>query len=465
MKPRKYQSDFIDAIYAKMEEHNAVMAVSPTGAGKTVVANELMRNEVMDRAGRCLFLAHRKELLTQTQEKLWRAHRIPGAIIQGSRMTDYQMPVQIASVQTLKNRNMPKNISLVITDEAHHATASTYQHIYKQYPDAKFIGFTATPWRLSGKGFDDTFTGMVQSVTIRELEKMGFLCRAKQAIVPMNRRAFSEAVHISSTGDYNQDELGRFMSSDPMVQVAVSSWFNYAEGKQTIIFASSIEQSKAIIDELRRKGVTCVHVDGTTPDDIRAAHIKGFEQKRYRVLCNVGIATEGTDIPSIECVLLARPTKSLSLYLQMCGRGSRTLPNKDHYNLIDISDNILEHGHPNKDQRWTLEARDVKSERLYTRWFRVMLPDGTLLEISRDNVPNVPGIKALEIQPPARINEYDRLLIEAQRKGYKQSAAYYQFIKTHGTPTVRELQHIQQRTGLPSSWVRYRCQEFGLTAT
>ena len=465
---REYQTTFLNNVIRGLSDHRGVLAVAPTGSGKTVVFNSAIERFLKATGEKVLVLAHRTELISQASMRLWQDHRLPCAVIQGKQPVRHDMLVFVASVQTLKNRKMPKDIGLVITDEAHHAKAETYQMIYEQLPEARMLGFTATPWRLSGAGFQDTFPTMVEGPSIRWLEKAGYLCQAKQFIVPMDHKAFQAAVTVTSTGDYHQRKLGDFMSTDPMIRAAVSSWLEYGEDKQTIAFMSSIEQSLAMVKELRARGVSAVHVDGSTKKDARRQYFSGLAGGTYRVLCNVGIATEGLDVPSVQCVLLGRPTKSLSLYLQMCGRGSRTAPNKPgHYNLIDIGDNILEHGHPNKKQNWNLEGWDKRSYQERRQFFRVLLPSGQLLDnVPRHKIPRVPGIKVLETPPPIRIDEINRIYREVQNAGHKRAKVYYDFLRACGNypPSLEELRYLAKVLGYSAEWVHYKSLALGITA-
>jgi DNA repair protein RadD len=349
-----------------------VLLVSPTGSGKTVIMAEIIHSA--ERMGSSvLFLAHRKELIDQTSRKLDDVGVRHGVIQAGHRaMALSGISVQVASVQTLARRDKPP-AKIVVIDEAHHARAATYGKIIEAYPDAVILGATASPWRIDGKGLREMFEEVVVAARPRELIDAGHL---------VNYTGFAydhpdlRGVERTRT-DYKQAGLEIVMGSKPIVGNIVEQYRQHALGGRAVVFAVSIEHSIALRDRFLEAGIEAEHVDGETPEGDREAILERFKNGKTRVLCNVNVLTEGVDVPNIECVILARPTQSLTLYLQMVGRGLRpaclvccryvhplapacgvcgsTLV-KRFARIHDHAGCILEHGAPDLDRDYSLES-------------------------------------------------------------------------------------------------------------
>lgn len=343
MELRPYQSEITDTVLPSFSKD---LIQLPTGGGKTIVAGHLC-NTYLNSGKNVLFLAHREELITQPSEKFLLNFGIDSSIIKGNIKSNLLLNMQIGSVQSYHKR-LDFNPDVIVIDEAHHSEAKTYQKIIETHKGAKLIGLTATPYRLNGKGFSDTFDRLVKSKTVKELEALGFLVSAKCFSYPIGHDKLSR-IKITG-GDYNEQQLEDLMNDRVLIEDIVVSYKQHCDGKKMIVFASSVEHSKAICKRFNQLGVKASHIDAGTKK--RDEIIEVFRFGSTDVLCNVGIATEGVDIPEIEAVCLARPTKSLALYLQMCGRGSRPIDGKVNYILLDHANNFWEHGAPNKDHDW-----------------------------------------------------------------------------------------------------------------
>jgi superfamily II DNA or RNA helicase len=426
----------------------------------TVTHNTVMFNEIVRRCVkknyRVLILAHREELLTQAQAKLYQSHKIIGGIIMAGYKGDYSLPVQIASVQTLVNRRMPKNIQVIIIDEAHHTTAQTYRKILENYPEAKILGVTATPVRSSGEGFEDVFKSMVIGPSIKWLEQQGSLVPAKQCVCPLSH---AELAKIKVTaGDYNEKQLSAFMCSTTQRQIDM--WVKYAAGLKTIAFAVDIAHMDKLMTEAKRRGIKCQAVTGTTDKDLRKSYFGQVQRGDIQILFNVGVATEGTDIPQIECVFCCRPTKSLSLYMQMVGRGSRPSSGKDHYLLLDCANLVLTHGEPNKDRRWTLTGAGKKrGQQDIVRVFDVTFPDGSTKIMSATSMPTRLEALHLEERENLRVDTIEQCITLAKARGHKPVSAMYKFFKEAGRPSTSEINYIATRLNLSESWVTQQAQK------
>lgn len=293
-----------------------ILLVAPTGAGKTVMAVELAR-AALSKGRRVLFVAHRKELIDQACLRLG---AIPHGVIMAGRRTDPLMPVQVASIQTLSRRVAPP-ADLVIVDEAHRAAADSYRALLAQYPRSISVGLTATPWRTDGRGLADLFDSSVLVESPRALIEKGYLChyRAWAWEVPDLRGVRTVA------GDYDARGLEQVMSSARIVGNVVAEWVKAAPGP-TVVFAVNRAHSRFLTAQFVAAGVAAEHVDGDSPD--RDDIVARFRAGGFPVLCNCNILSEGFDLPDIACVVLARPTKSLAMYLQQVGRGLRPAPGK-----------------------------------------------------------------------------------------------------------------------------------------
>lgn len=454
--PRDYQAQFINSCLRELAKNKTVLGQLPTGGGKTICFNEIIRR-CQRKNYRVLILAHREELIKQAQEKLFRHCGVRGGIIMGAAKSDYSLPVQIASVQSLVGRAKPKKIKLIITDECHHATASSYKKIYAAYPDALHLGVTATPVRANGEGFDTIYKSIVTGPQIKDMQNMKFLCPAKIYVYPL------DYVRVSNLdvkrGDYDNKQLAELMNNQQMIADAVASWKARAAGKQTIGFAVNVAHSKAIVEAFNAAGIKAAHIDGETPKETRRRLIQKFSNKEIMYLCNVGIATEGTDIPQIECVQVLRPTKSLSLYLQMVGRGARIFPGKKEYILLDHSDLIWEHGRPDDDRKWVLKGKKKgKREKQPKRQYKIKLDDGSVVIVNRQSMPqNMKGVELIPLNDKdvstVRLKSFNSLMKQANRRGFKPYWAFAKWMETQPTvPTIDELNFIGARCGYKSNW-------------
>jgi superfamily II DNA or RNA helicase len=358
---RDYQTRAIHELRLRLLAHKRrLLLVAPTGAGKTVIASEMIRSAV-SRGTPTLFLAHRKELVDQPSRKLDELGIDHGIVMASHWRSKPWLPVQVASVQTLVRRLESKPAAgLIIIDEAHHARAATYERIIDAYPGVPVIGLTATPWRTDGKGLGDLFEDSYLVTTPSRLVADGWL-------VPVSGFAFDspDLRTIKRTaGDYNEHELGAVMSETRLVGNIVEQWLRHARGAdgrglRTVVFAVHVEHSKQIVEQFRAAGVAAEHLDDQTPTREREAVFARLHSGQTTVLSNVGICTEGWDEPLLGCVILARPTLSVGLAIQMIGRGRRPAPGKPKMLLHDHAGVVMQHGLPDDERDWSLTA-DVR---------------------------------------------------------------------------------------------------------
>jgi superfamily II DNA or RNA helicase len=357
MQLRQYQIDVIRDVDAAVQNcHRRILVVAPTGAGKTVIAASVIRNAVSE-GRRILFLAHRRELIAQAHRKLYDQDIDAGIILAGYPSRPLES-VQVASIQTLHARAIRSRsidlppADLVIVDEAHHARAKTYRKIIDSYPDAVILGLTATPCRADGKGLGNIFDAMIECPQVSELIAGGFLVQTR---VYAPSQPDLKGVDIAR-GDYVKKQLAKRVDQPKLIGDIVTHWHRLANGRPTLVFATSIEHSLHLCDEFGRSVVLAEHLDGSTPVAERERILAGLKTGRIEVVVNVGVLPEGFDCPDVSCIVLARPTKSLGLYRQMIGRGLRPASDKSYCLILDHAGAVYAHGLPEDRIDWTLRT-------------------------------------------------------------------------------------------------------------
>ena len=303
-----------------------------------------------------LALAHRREIIGQTADKLRAVGVEPGIIMAGEPHQPL-LPVQVASVQTLFERGIRREsismppADLVFIDEAHHTPAATYRKIGEAYPHARFLGLTATPERGDGRGLGDDYEALVEGPQVAELIGLEFLVPTRVYAPTIPDLTGVE----TRQGDYVAAQLERRMNTDRLVGDIVEQWRKHGDGRQTAVFASGIDHSTHIRNAFREQGIKAEHIDGNTPtaerDDILARLAAG----EITVVSNCMVLTEGWDLPDLGCGVLARPTKKMGLYRQMGGRILRPAAGKTDAILIDHSGAVHRHGFLDDHVEWTLQ--------------------------------------------------------------------------------------------------------------
>lgn len=345
MKLRPYQENLVKNIRESIAAgKNSVCAVLGCGGGKSVIEGTIAKLAT-DKGNRVLFLVHRQELCRQIE-------RTFGAV-----GVDFDL-CTVAMVQTVSRRlqSVPVPV-LIITDECHHATSSTYKRIYERFPSAVRIGFTATPVRMIEGGLGAVFDSLIESVSTKWLIEHGYLAPYKYYSVKV-----ADIKGLPSRGgDYDKAALAELMEKSYIYGKTVETYERIAKGKQTIVYCASIESSKRTADEFARAGYSAAHIDGTTPTAERTRLIQDFRDGKITILTNVELFGEGFDVPDCECVVLLRPTKSLSLYIQQSMRSMRYKAGKVAY-IIDHVANVYRHGFPDDAREWSLEGKKRKQK-------------------------------------------------------------------------------------------------------
>jgi superfamily II DNA or RNA helicase len=327
MQLRKYQQDAISAILDKWKTYNKLLLVQPTGSGKTIVFSQIAKARLEH--GRTLILAHREELIKQAQDKLQRTTGIVADREQGEHHAG-NAPIVIASIQTMQRRQdqWANKFSTVIIDEAHHVLSDSYQQVLSRFEGAKILGVTATPDRGDKKNLGSYFDEVAFEIGLLDLIKENHLAKIFVKSVPLN----IDLSNVRTTaGDFNEADLGEAL--EPYLEAAADSVTKHAQGRKVLVFLPLIKTSQTFAKMCKDRGWRAEHVDGNSPDRVNI--LSRFTGGECNLLCNSMLLTEGYDEPSIDCLMVLRPTRSRALYSQMIGRGTRTHESKDHLLVID----------------------------------------------------------------------------------------------------------------------------------
>ena len=345
----------------------------PTGGGKTVIASALL-SDWLQQKRKAVWLTHRRELADQTCQLLTNTGIAAVTDINWTPGTDAPPVVGgvvILMAQTVGRRTAQRNIwnrfepsDLLIIDEAHHAAAAGWARAMKQWP-GHILGMTATPWRLSEKeGLDHLFDNLICGPQTAELQAFepSALCVSQVFIPPTNARIVGGTV--SSTGDYNESGIISANQSQPNILTAgaLEFWQKHACGRPTIVYAVSVNHAHNLAAVFNGAGVRSAVMLGDTHSDERKQIIGDFRKRDLMVLVNVAVATEGFDLPDASCIIVARPTLSLSLYLQMVGRGLRPKPDGGTCLILDLAANAMIHGLPEDRREWSLLPRGTRNQ-------------------------------------------------------------------------------------------------------
>ena len=341
---RPYQTKLVNEARNFLSQgYKGVLIQSPPGSGKSVVIAEIARLAT-NKGGYILFLAHRKELLDNIDETFKENNVDLSKVV-------------ILSPGKVVNRfaNLPKP-TLIITDEGHHGKAATYKKIYDFYKNVPRLGFTATPWRMNGEGFTDIYEKMVTGPSIQWLIDNHCLAPYRWYSIPLIDRMKVDFKNATREA-HSAAEL---YTSDATIQGDIlKNYRKYAEGRQAIVYAPTIEVSKMIVDWFNNSGIHAVHADGKTPPKERNQIMRDFKTGRITILSNVDLISEGFNVPDVGVIILCRPTQSLVLHLQQSMRGMRYKDRKESI-ILDHVGNGANIGLPTDEFEWTIESRARK---------------------------------------------------------------------------------------------------------
>lgn len=424
---RPYQQQLIDDVRTSLlRGHKAVVAVLGCGGGKSVIQGSIAKAST-DKGNQVLFLVHRKELCKQI-ENTFRSLGVNMA------WCDVMM------VQTASRRlNSLPDYDLIITDECHHSTANTYRKIYDHYSDITRLGFTATPIRLNKGGLGEVYSDLITSVSTRWLIDNGYLAPYKYYSVKL---ADTSNLHTVA-GEFKQDEVQQLMENKEIYGDTVKQWKRLAEGKKTIVYCASVEASKMTAERFISEGYSCVAIDGKTPQSERENAMARFRSGEITILCNCELFGEGLDVPDCECVVLLRPTQSLTLHIQQSMRSMRYKPNKTAI-IIDHVGNCYRHGLPDDEREWSLEPKKKQENIVKIRECKTCF---AVYPPTMEKCPYCGAEATHEIRKTDRRTvEVD--LVELQRNEEFKSAAYGEL----KAETWDDVVKIQKARGYKFAW-------------
>lgn len=354
---RPYQHRSIAQVRAAMVSgHRRVLLCLPTGAGKTYTAASIVAG-ALSKGKRCLFVAHRLELIDQTVRAFSQLGiNAVGVIRAGDIRRDADQPIQVASIQTLARR-VQSDVDLVIIDEAHRSNSTSYtKHVFDRHAKVPILGLSATPVRGDGRPLGMHFDSLVVGAKYSELIAEGAIVAPLVYSTPV--RPDMSAVR-SSGGDFNQSDLEDAMNRGVLIGDLVAQWQRHPR-QRTVVFAVGVKHSLAIVDMFRSAGVRAEHLDGTTKETDRRAILDRLSRGETELVSNVGVLCEGWDLPACKTLVLARPTKSLGLYMQMAGRILRPFEGLTPI-VLDHGGNVDRHGLPHEDRDWDLSKKAKKA--------------------------------------------------------------------------------------------------------
>ena len=355
-----YQEDMKERIEKALRLHRSVMAQMPTGTGKTylltAVIDSFVSNNPMEKVW---IVAHRRELVSQIDETVRKFHSYSA-----SNTSSLLSSVKAMSIQWLMRHydEIEEVPGMIVIDEAHHALAKTYKEMWERFPKAKFLGLTATPCRLNGKGFTDLFDVLVQSWDVPEFISKGRLATYDFVSIKsdgVTQRLIDSLQKRGADGDYQNKEMDMLLNKKPSIERLYRSLEEYGKDRKGIVYAINISHAQKITKLYQEHGVKAIAIDSKTPAAERQQDIEAFKKGDIQVLVNVDIFSEGFDCPDVEFVQLARPTLSLAKYLQMVGRGLRVAKGKKNCVIIDNVGLYRVFGLPSQVWNWkaTFEGR------------------------------------------------------------------------------------------------------------
>jgi DNA repair protein RadD len=433
MNLRPYQQALIDQIRLQYQlGHRKVLAVLPTGAGKTVCFSHIAQSAAR-KGNRVLIAVHRQELLDQARRSLPMAH----GLIAANRSMDLSHAVQVASVQTLARRlhKLPRDFfQLVVIDEAHHSNAGTWAKVLDHFQSAHLLGVTATPIRLDGRGLGEHYQTMVEGPSAQWLTDNGYLANARLLAPP----GFDSTGIRKRMGDFDTKEAEQRVGT--IMGDCLSHYRKHLDGQTAIAFCCSVAHAEAVASLFQCNGIPAASIDGTMDAATRRQLLQDLGTGRIKVLTSCALIGEGVDVPSVGGCILLRPTASTSLHLQMIGRCLRPSPGKAAAVVLDHVGNTLRLGHHLEPREWTLDGiakRDrekAPSVKVCPACFAAMASQARqCVECGHKFAPEVRELKQVEGE-----------LVEMQARQRKREQGKAQ--------TLEELRQLAQRRGFKRGW-------------
>lgn len=466
---RPYQNTAICALRSEIAHGKKHLVLcAPTGAGKTVMFSYMVSGAIQ-KGKRCLIITHRFELLTQAGGTLSNFGITPVQIKAGRKIPNLMNKlVCVGMAQTLKRRAYESeyreymaNLDVVIIDEAHTQDAEKLLPYFGE--QTVVIGATATPHREPKQPqLDDFYHNIIEVTTVPELIQQGFLAQP----VTYGVKVDLSDIKIKN-GDFDSEQLGAKFNEVKLYNGVYENYQKITPGKKAIIFSANVESSKTLVDSFKTKGLPIEHIDGNTPDAERKRILNWFKSTPDAMISNVGILNAGFDDPSINVVILYRATKSLPLYLQMCGRGSRTTPTKSSFTILDFGNNVTRHGFWEENREWSLRnkkkpkegASPVKECPDCYAMLHTSVKDcqycghhfePTQKEEREAIIVELQRMTYAELKQEVKKADFERLETIAEAKRFKKGWIYHQL------KTVEDLEKYAQWKGYSKKWVEYQ---------
>lgn len=471
---RPYQEKTINSLRKKMSIGLKRLIMScATGGGKTVMFCYMI-SKSLEKNKRCLILTHRTELLTQAGGTLESFGLVPEILNPKNKKLDLTKSLYVAMTKTIMARiekvdgykQWLNSFDLIIIDESH---LQDFNSLFKYFNKNTFvIGATATAERKSNQESLDTFyQDIVNEITISELIQLGYLAKPN---------SFGVSIDLSKVktkgGDFDNDMLGKLYNETKLYDGVYDNYQRLTPNKKALIFSPNIKSSIKLVDELSAKGLPIKHIDGSVSDIERKSILQWFKETPNALLSNVGILTAGYDENSIQVVILYRATKSLPLFLQMVGRGSRTTPYKKEFTILDFGNNITRHGFWEEDREWSLQKKEKKKGLAPVKDCKC----GALLRLSLMKCPYC----GFDFPPPKVKETIEVILEELKHNDLRLFKQYQKFIKleqrakdkgykngwvTHQLKTIQDFYDYERYKNYKKGWAKYQIEQRGIINT
>lgn len=441
---RDYQQELINGVYQSMHKGNKrIMVQSPAGSGKSVTMSEIARRATA-KENRVLFVVHRRELVSQ----------VKGTFAANDVDFNY---CHVGMVQTVNNQVKKDKIrapSIILVDEAHHSLAKSYMNIFEAFSNAYVLGFTATPWRMSNAGFSDVFQDLILGKTVQWLIDNKRLAPFKYYSVNLTDM---QKLKKNSTGDFSNGSIDEAMRNTIFGDV-VENYKKFANGKKTIVYTHNVRSSKEVAEAFRTAGYSAMQVDGDTNKTIRSEAMDKFRKGEVTILVNAELYGEGVDVPDCECVVLLRPTESLTLFIQQTMRSMRYMPGKQAI-IIDHVGNYARHGLPTTEHDWHKHfmGGNKKSEskpevpiRECENCFAVYTPDNNSCP-ECGHVPEIKEQREYEANEDAELEEIDE----------EDMKVILDFREPKDCKNMKELYELAKHRGYKPGWSFYQAKARG----
>jgi DNA repair protein RadD len=446
MKLRPYQEQALNEIRAHYANgRKKVLLKLPTGSGKTLIFCTVLKS-VHAKGHKAIMVVRGKALVDQASQRLEREGVPHGVQQAGHWRAMPDEPIQICSIDTLYRRKIAPDAHLIVIDECHMASSPSFRWLLDNYDENFILGVTATPY--SKGGLRHIADEMVAPISMTELIAQGYLVPAKYYIP--SKIDLSGLAIDKKTGDYALGPLESRMDSAILFGDIIASYRRLGEDRPTLCFAVSVAHSIHLMENFNAAGIPSAHIEADTSLEARQKIIGELEANRIKIICSVGTMTTGVDIPCVSCIIMARPTKSYTLYVQAMGRATRTFPGKENFIVLDHAANIEEHGLIENEREIDLDGKESKERKIQIvmckQCFRAFV--GTVCpscstnkkgssneerNTSTDERVELVEVKSTVDLEKARINSFVEKTIEkARRRNYKAGWVYHQLKERFG---------------------------------